>query len=136
VGRGTSLARKIDPALIPEGGIKVPWSKYRTYKRLKPLKAVRHKCLDCCNEKPLEVRLCPVKDCALWPYRFGRSPAPEIKRELPSVLRSMRLKCLGCAGSRKGVRECWVRDCPLYPYRFGKNPARSRSGLRIQKEAF
>ncbi len=33
-------------------------------------KAIRAKCLDC-SETCNDVRLCPVTDCALWPWRFG-----------------------------------------------------------------
>jgi len=36
-----------------------------------PLKAVRSKCIDCCAGSWKEVELCPVTQCALWPYRFG-----------------------------------------------------------------
>ena len=39
-----------------------------------PLKAMRHKCLDCCAGSSKEVELCSVKDCALYPYRFGKHP--------------------------------------------------------------
>ena len=39
-----------------------------------PLKAIRLKCLDCSAGQAQEVRLCPVTDCALYPYRFGRNP--------------------------------------------------------------
>ncbi len=39
-----------------------------------PLKAIRAKCLDCCCEQPSEVRLCPCKDCPLYPFRFGKNP--------------------------------------------------------------
>ena len=106
----------------------VPWGRYRTTKRKPPMNAVRYNCLDCCNEQPLEVRLCPVAGCALYPYRFGRSPAPEVKAIIPGVLRSMRLKCLDCATTAKLVKACWVEDCPLYHYRFGKNPARAGVG--------
>ena len=41
-------------------------------KRLTRAKAIRAKCLDCSCYQQKEVRLCPVVDCALWPYRFGR----------------------------------------------------------------
>ena len=53
-----------------------PWSKYRVYppKILPPLREVRHKCLDCCCESAEKVKLCPVKDCSLWLYRFGAYP--------------------------------------------------------------
>ena len=106
----------------------VPWGRYRTSKRKPPLNAVRYKCLDCCNEQPLEVKHCPVAGCPLYPYRFGRNPAPEVKAIIPGVLRSMRLKCLDCATTAKLVKACWVENCPLYHYRFGKNPARAGVG--------
>lgn len=38
-----------------------------------PIKAIRAKCLDC-NTTSNEVKLCPVKQCALWPFRFGKNP--------------------------------------------------------------
>jgi hypothetical protein len=106
----------------------VPRAKYRTTEKLKPLEAVRHKCLDCSNEQPLEVKLCPSTGCPLYHYRFGRNPAPEIKAEIPVVLKSMRLICLNCATTPKLVEECWVKDCPFYHYRFGKNPERAGVG--------
>ncbi|SVE37340.1 uncharacterized protein METZ01_LOCUS490194 [marine metagenome] len=43
-----------------------------------PIKAMRAKCLDCCCGSPKEVRLCPVIECALYPYRFGRRPTKAI----------------------------------------------------------
>lgn len=43
-------------------------------KRLTPIKAIRAKCLDCCCWQSNEVKLCPVRDCALYPYRFGHNP--------------------------------------------------------------
>ena len=36
-----------------------------------PVKAIRKKCLDCSCFQPKEVRLCPVIDCACYPYRMG-----------------------------------------------------------------
>ena len=39
-----------------------------------PLKAIRQKCLDCCMGSAQEVRLCPVRDCALHQYRLGHNP--------------------------------------------------------------
>jgi len=41
--------------------------------KLTPLKAIRLKCLDCCAGSRKEVRLCPVRDCPLWPFRMGRN---------------------------------------------------------------
>ena len=42
--------------------------------RLTPIKAIRKKCLECCCGQFVEVRLCPIKDCALWGYRMGHRP--------------------------------------------------------------
>lgn len=43
-------------------------------KHLTPIKAIRAKCLDCCCGSSNEVKLCTVKRCALWQYRFGKNP--------------------------------------------------------------
>ena len=41
---------------------------------LTPRKAIRAKCLDCCCGHPSEVRDCTVKNCPLYPHRFGKRP--------------------------------------------------------------
>lgn len=46
-----------------------------------PVKAIRAKCLDCCGGLVSEVKLCPIRDCALYPFRQGRNPYRQ-KREL------------------------------------------------------
>lgn len=38
------------------------------------IKAVRVKCLDCCGDSASEVKLCPVTDCSLYPFRLGKNP--------------------------------------------------------------
>ena len=43
-------------------------------KVLTPLKAIRAKCLDCSCGQIKEVRLCPMDDCPLYPYRMGHRP--------------------------------------------------------------
>ena len=43
-------------------------------KILRPLKAIRAKCLDCCGGISKEVSLCEISDCPLFPYRFGKRP--------------------------------------------------------------
>lgn len=43
------------------------------------LKAIREKCLDCCCDSHKEVTLCQVKDCTLYPFRFGKDPVPAKK---------------------------------------------------------
>lgn len=42
-------------------------------KPLSTIKAIRAKCLDCATTSN-EVRLCPVKQCPIWVYRFGKNP--------------------------------------------------------------
>jgi hypothetical protein len=39
-----------------------------------PLKAIRAHCLSCCAGYAGEVRLCTIKACDLFPYRFGSNP--------------------------------------------------------------
>ena len=39
-----------------------------------PLKAIRRKCLDCVCGSAKEVELCIIKDCSLYPWRFGHRP--------------------------------------------------------------
>lgn len=43
-------------------------------KILSPIKAIRKNCIDCMCGQSKEVRLCPSKDCPLYPYRFGKNP--------------------------------------------------------------
>lgn len=43
------------------------------------LKTIREKCLDCCGQQHLEVRLCQCTSCPLWPYRMGKNPFHERK---------------------------------------------------------
>ena len=44
---------------------------------MRPAKAMRMKCLECCNWSYTEVKMCEIHDCSLWPYRFGRRPSQE-----------------------------------------------------------
>ena len=46
---------------------------------LTPLKAIRAKCVDCMCGQIREIKLCPIDDCSLYPYRFGKNP--NIRRE-------------------------------------------------------
>lgn len=40
--------------------------------RLTRGEAIRQNCLECCGYSAKEVRLCPCKNCPLYPYRLGR----------------------------------------------------------------
>lgn len=46
-------------------------------KKLTPMKAIRAKCLDCCNGQTKEVRLCTIKKCPLYAYRHRHRPKNE-----------------------------------------------------------
>jgi len=51
--------------------------------RMSPLRALRLKCLDCCNGPAQEVRLWTALDCTSWPFRMGKNPwASEARREI------------------------------------------------------
>jgi hypothetical protein len=47
-------------------------------KRPTPLKAIRLKCLDCCNGQYQEVRECSIKGCPCWLYRLGHYPKEDL----------------------------------------------------------
>ncbi len=42
--------------------------------KLRPLRAIRLKCVDCSAGQPKEVRLCQSDECPLFLYRFGKNP--------------------------------------------------------------
>ena len=41
---------------------------------LSSIKACRKKCLECSNFQTSEIEHCPMTDCALYPFRFGKDP--------------------------------------------------------------
>jgi len=52
-----------------EGSDKRPSS---TMKKTTPMKAIRAQCYDCVGGSSSEIAKCPAKECALFPYRFGK----------------------------------------------------------------
>lgn len=42
-------------------------------------KVIRKKCQECTCFQNAEVRKCIITDCALWPYRMGKSPFLSMK---------------------------------------------------------
>ena len=50
-------------------------------KEITPMKAIRQHCLSCSGGSPKEVADCIIKDCSLYPYRFGRRPQTIKKKE-------------------------------------------------------
>ena len=43
-------------------------------KVLTPVKAIRAYCIECSGGMTKEVKLCPVENCPLYPYRMGKRP--------------------------------------------------------------
>ena len=46
-----------------------------------PVKAIRLKCLECSGGSSSEVDKCHIKECPVYPFRYGRNPF-RTKREL------------------------------------------------------
>jgi len=53
------------------------------------LKAIREKCMDCCVYQTKEVRLCTVKKCQLWVFRFGKDPTRKKRPITPAMLAAL-----------------------------------------------
>lgn len=47
-----------------------------------PLEAIRKKCLQCSNYQHKEVENCPIKDCPLYLYRFGKTKQIEKRKKV------------------------------------------------------
>lgn len=69
-----------------------------------PVKAIRAFCLDCVGGSVQEVRLCPAKKCALYPYRFGKNPFKP-KREYSEEERAKMAERLAKARSLSADKE-------------------------------
>lgn len=39
-----------------------------------PIKRIREYCIQCVADQPKEVELCPITDCPLYDFRFGKNP--------------------------------------------------------------
>jgi hypothetical protein len=61
-------------------------------KTISPLKAIRLNCLSCSGDSFNEVKQCPIKDCQLYPFRFGKNPHRKPISEEERQKRSERLK--------------------------------------------
>lgn len=55
---------------------------------LRPLKAIRAKCLDCCCGQVSEVRQCVAKTCPLWALRTGHRPTHAAIAEARAALQN------------------------------------------------
>ena len=52
-----------------------------------PVKSIRAYCIECGDGTYKEVRLCPVLDCPLYLYRFGRRPTEEEKQNIEQAIK-------------------------------------------------
>ncbi len=53
--------------------------------KITPMKAIRKKCLDCCNNQVAEVRECTIKDCPIHKYRMGHRPTADLQQGTDSM---------------------------------------------------
>jgi len=74
-------------------------------KRLTPLRAIRLKCLDCCAGQRKEVRLCPVHDCPLWPFRMGRNHSNSVETQVEAISAKKPRKSGGVFGKSEVSEE-------------------------------
>ena len=77
--------------------------------KVSALKAVRLKCLDCSCGSAHEVSLCPIENCPLFPFRFGKNPF-RAKREMTDEQKAAAKERL--ARSRKKKVEEGDRGLP------------------------
>lgn len=66
-------------------------------KTTSPMRAIRHKCLDCCAGSYTEVEKCAAKRCPLHPFRLGKNPyrkpvSDERRAALSERMRKMQAK--------------------------------------------
>ena len=72
-------------------------------KRITPMKAIRLKCLDCCNGSSHEVKLCPATTCPLYNFRRGKNP--NINRQMSEEQRQAAAERLKLYRQRKQESE-------------------------------
>ena len=95
--------------------------KQRTPAKVLPLRqAIRAKCLWCCCDSALEVRLCPSDKCPLHVFRFTKRRDGETDL---TMLQAAHAKCIDCkGGSAYDAHRCTDVDCPLFWYKNGHYP--------------
>ncbi len=51
------------------------------------VKSIRAYCIECGDGTYKEVRLCPIVDCPLYPYRFGKRPTEAEKQKIEQAIK-------------------------------------------------
>lgn len=77
-----------------------------------PLKAIRAKCLECCNGSSHEASLCPCPNCALHPFRFGKNPHIKLSDEEKARRAALLQKSTSQQGSQNNISPSEGRDTP------------------------
>jgi hypothetical protein len=57
---------------------------------MNPLRAIRHKCIECCGGSFKEVRLCTSYSCPLYPLRLGKNPGRHPSKRTEKQLQALR----------------------------------------------
>ena len=73
-------------------------------KKSTPLRAIRAKCLDCSCGSVNEVKLCPITDCSLYPYRLGKNPNIKVSdARRAKLMQNLPQRIGGAAANVSGV---------------------------------
>ena len=67
-----------------------------------PVKAIRAKCLECSCGSQEDVKQCPVTQCALYPFRFGKNPYRTKREYTEEQLAAMRERLAKAREAQKG----------------------------------
>lgn len=87
-------------------------------------KAIRNFCKWCSKDSNLEIAQCPIKDCAIYPFRMGETIRGTSKQK------AIRRKCEDCL-QNKFTGKCKEKSCQLFEYREGKRPKTESSEEEI-----
>ena len=69
-----------------------------------PIKRIREYCIQCVADQPKEVELCPITDCPLYDFRFGKNPF-RAKREFTEEQKEALRSRMENARKNKGKKE-------------------------------
>lgn len=70
------------------------------------LQSIKAKCLDCCLGNPMDVKLCPARDCPLYPFREGHNPNRKgIGNKKPNTNGLKQNNALSSVGSDENIAD-------------------------------
>lgn len=71
-----------------------------------PIKRIREYCVQCVADQPKEVELCPITDCPLYDFRFGKNPfRQKVERNLTGEQREELRSRLAEARKNRGKNK-------------------------------